>query len=119
LEQSEGSPKEKEKDNHGSLANMPLKTVYVGPIIQCKSLTELDINLHGSIGVDEHGKISFVSREHFARSDPEWLEADVVHLGKNEFLFPGFIGEYFAQVNLHFTREENKASIPKSQDTSN
>jgi len=72
---------------------MALKTVYVGPIIQCKSLTELDINLHGSIGVDENGKISFVKREHFARSDSEWLEADVVHLGKNEFLFPGFIGE--------------------------
>jgi guanine deaminase len=73
---------------------MPLKTVYVGPIIQCKSLTELDINLDGSIGVDENGKISFVARDHSARSDPEWLEADVVHLGKNEFLFPGFIGEY-------------------------
>jgi len=72
---------------------MAVKTVYVGPIIQSKSLTELDVNLHGCIGVDENGKISFVTREHFARSDPEWLEADIVHLGKNEFLFPGFIGE--------------------------
>jgi guanine deaminase len=72
---------------------MALKTVYVGPIIQCKSLTELDINLNGSIGVDESGKISFVERDHSARSDAEWLNAEVVHLGKNEFLFPGFIGE--------------------------
>lgn len=83
-------------DNDRSLINqstMPPKTIYVGPIIQCKSLTELDINLDGSIGVDENGKVSFVTREHSAQSDPEWLEADVVHLGKNEFLFPGFIGE--------------------------
>lgn len=79
---------------------MGLKTVYVGPIIQCKFLTELDINLNGSIGVDENGKISFVAREHSAQSDPEWLEADVVHLGKNEFLFPGFIGECLFRLAL-------------------
>lgn len=71
---------------------MTLKTVYVGPIIQSKSLTELDINLHGSIGVDENGKIIFVERDQLARSDNEWMEADFIHLGKNEFLFPGFIG---------------------------
>jgi hypothetical protein len=71
---------------------MVLKTVYVGPIIQSKSLTELDINLHGSIGVDENGKILFVEREQVARSDQEWLNAEFVHLGENEFFFPGFIG---------------------------
>lgn len=72
---------------------MTLKTVYVGPIIQSKNLTELDINLHGSIGVDENGKILFVERNQLARSDKEWMEADFIHLGKNEFLFPGFIGD--------------------------
>ena len=71
---------------------MVLKTVYVGPIIQSKSLTELDFNLHGSIGVDENGKILFVEREQVARSDKEWLDAEFVHLGENEFFFPGFIG---------------------------
>jgi hypothetical protein len=71
---------------------MVLKTVYVGPIIQSKSLTELDINLHGSIGVDENGKILFVEREQVARSDKAWLDAEFVHLGENEFFFPGFIG---------------------------
>lgn len=71
---------------------MVLKTVYVGPIIQSKSLAELDINLHGSIGVDENGKILFVERDQVARSDEEWLEAEFVHLGENEFFFPGFIG---------------------------
>jgi guanine deaminase len=73
---------------------MALKTIYVGPVIQCKSLTELDINLDGSIGVDESGKVSFVTRDHSTWSDPGWSDANVVHLGKNEFLFPGFIGEY-------------------------
>ena len=58
------------------------------------------VNLNGSIGVDENGKISFVAREHSAQSDPEWLEADVVHLGKNEFLFPGFIGECLFRLAL-------------------
>jgi hypothetical protein len=71
---------------------MVLKTVYVGPIIQSKSLTELDINLHGLIGVDENGKILFMEREQVARSDKEWLDAEFVHLGENEFFFPGFIG---------------------------
>jgi guanine deaminase len=71
---------------------MVLKTVYVGPIIQSKSLTDLDINLHGLIGVDENGKILFVQRDQPARSDEEWVEADFVHLGENEFFFPGFIG---------------------------
>lgn len=71
---------------------MGLKTVYVGPIIQSKSLTELDINLHGSIGVDENGKILFVERDQLSRSDQEWMDADFVHLGENEFFFPGFIG---------------------------
>ena len=74
---------------------MVLKTVYVGAIIQSKSLTELDINLHGSIGVDENGKILFVEREQVARSDKEWLDAELVHLGENEFFFPGFIGMAF------------------------
>lgn len=71
---------------------MVLKTVYVGPIIQSKSLTELDINLNGSIGVDENGKILFIECDQLARSDKEWMEADFVHLGENEFFFPGFIG---------------------------
>jgi hypothetical protein len=71
---------------------MVLKTVYVGLIIQSKSLTDLDINLHGSIGVDENGKILFVQRDQPARSDKEWMEADFIHLGENEFFFPGFIG---------------------------
>jgi len=84
---------------------MALKTVYVGPIIQCKSLTELDINLNGCIGVDENGKISFVEREHVDRSDPEWSEAEVVHLGKNEFLFPGFIGECSTSSRLTILKD--------------
>jgi hypothetical protein len=79
---------------------MALKTIYVGPVIQCKSLTELDINLDGSIGVDESGKVSFVTRDHSTWSDPGWSDANVVHLGKNEFLFPGFIGECLSRLAL-------------------
>lgn len=68
------------------------KTVYVGPVIQSKSLNELDICLHGSIGVDENGKIAFVARDQIALSDKEWREAKYIRLGKNQFFFPGFIG---------------------------
>jgi hypothetical protein len=80
---------------------MVLKTVYVGPTIQSISLTELDINLHGSIGVDENGKILFVEREQVARSDKEWLDAEFVHLGENEFFFPGFIGMVQPLPDIH------------------
>jgi hypothetical protein len=84
---------------------MVLKTVYVGPTIQSKSLTELDINLHGSIGVDENGKILFVEREQVARSDKEWLDAEFVHLNENEFFFPGFIGMASSKwIKMHGNR---------------
>lgn len=85
---------------------MVLKTVYVGPIIQCKTLAELDISPNGSIGVDEHGKILYVERDHVARCDKERMEADFVHLGKNEFLFPGFIGK-----NPNFELNKAKSTV--------
>jgi guanine deaminase len=84
---------------------MALKTVYIGPIIQSKSLTDLDINLHGSIGVDGNGKILFVQRDQSARLDKEWQEADFVYLGENEFFFPGFIG---IVLHLSSTRVANR-----------
>ena len=93
---------------------MVLKTVYVGPIIQSKSLTELDINLHGSIGVDENGKILFVEREQVARSDQEWLDAEFVHLGDNEFFFPGFIGMASA-LSSTWIRLPGNGSLMKHQ----
>lgn len=69
------------------------KTVYVGPVIQCKSLSELNICLDGAIGVDENGKIAWVTREQPAGLEKEWQEARWIYLGENEFFFPGFIGE--------------------------
>lgn len=76
------------------------KTIYHGPVIQSKSLNELDFNLEGSIGVDENGKIAFVSRDQTTPSDDEWRDAKQIRLGKNEFFFPGFIGTNDKRKNI-------------------
>ncbi|KAM0714400.1 hypothetical protein Q7P37_010187 [Cladosporium fusiforme] len=90
--------------------NTPRKTVYVGPVIQSKSLNELDICLEGSIGVDENGKIAFVSRDQTpSPSDEEWRDARYIRLGKNEFFFPGFI-----DTHIHASQYPNAGVFGKS-----
>lgn len=71
------------------------KTVYTGPFVHCESLTQLDICNDGMIGVDETGKIAFVSRQSRERPAPDgegWEQAKVVRVPDHGFFFPGFIG---------------------------
>ena len=71
------------------------KTLYVGAFIHCKDLITLDICTHGIIGVDESGKIAFISRETKDKQLPTregWENAKVVSITGLGFFFPGFIG---------------------------
>lgn len=71
------------------------KTLYIGPFIQCDTLTDLDICPNGMIGVDEDGKIAFVLRSMKGEQIPiegGWEEAKVVRIDGPGFFFPGFIG---------------------------
>jgi len=67
-------------------------TIYHGTFIHCKSLTELDICPNGAIGVDENGKIAFVTRDQDGTKTPGWEDAKSLRLHDNQFFFPGFIG---------------------------
>lgn len=85
------------------------KTIYIGPIIQSKSLNELDICLEGAIGVNEHGKIAFVSRDQTLPLDEEWKDAKCIRLSNNEFFFPGFIGM------LRTIEDKNRSNEPNNR----
>ena len=72
-------------------ASAPIpKTIYLGPFVHSKSLTELEICPHGAIGVNEAGIISFVEKN-FQSIGPEWQSAKTVKISGNGFFFPGFI----------------------------
>ena len=72
------------------------KTIYLGPFVHCKSLTELDICPIGAIGVDENGTISFMDRDakvnDYAVTKEGWAKAEIVRIKDAGFFFPGFIG---------------------------
>lgn len=71
------------------------KTLYIGPFIHSESLTELDICPNGMIGVDENGKIAFVTRSIKGAKIPVnegWEDAKVVRIDGPGFFFPGFVG---------------------------
>jgi len=71
------------------------KTIYIGPLIQSDSLTELEICTNGMIGVDEDGKIAYVLRDMKGRQLPSqegWENAKTVYTERYGFFFPGFIG---------------------------
>ncbi|KAJ4378152.1 hypothetical protein N0V83_000985 [Neocucurbitaria cava] len=73
------------------------KTIYVGPFVHSRSLTEIEIEEKGAIGVDEKGIIRFVERslsngvEELKKQKEEWEDARVVNIEGNGFFFPGFI----------------------------
>jgi hypothetical protein len=77
----------------------PLKTIFIGPFVHCKSLEELDICEHGAIGVDEKGVIAFIERDVQGQdADPVskkhgWVNPKVVKIYDTGFFFPGFIGK--------------------------
>lgn len=66
------------------------------------SPTELEICDHGVIGVDEHGTIAFVERKsrslkRIRERHPGWSDCGMFMVsGKDDFLFPGFIGMPFS-----------------------
>jgi guanine deaminase len=72
------------------------KAIYRGPFVHSASLTDLDICVDGSIGVDQDGKIAFVLRD--VGDGPqyppngEWEQAAITHVRDEGFFFPGFVG---------------------------
>jgi len=72
------------------------KTVFIGPFIHCVTPTELEICTTGSIGVNEDGRIAFVSRHKDDRQsrldDKGWKDAKVVRIQNHSFVLPGFVG---------------------------
>ncbi|TKX25680.1 amidohydrolase-like protein 1 [Elsinoe australis] len=71
---------------------MPEKTIYTGAFVHCKTLKELEICASGSIGVDEAGKIAFISPSSSTPPPPGWTTAKTIRpLGPHAFFFPGFI----------------------------
>ncbi|CAO2647948.1 Nn.00g088700.m01.CDS01 [Neocucurbitaria sp. VM-36] len=74
-----------------------LRTIYVGPFVHSTSLTEIEIEEKGAIGVDENGIIRFVERslskgvEELKKQNEGWEDARVVNVEGNGFFFPGFI----------------------------
>lgn len=69
------------------------KTIYTGPFVHSKSLSELEICPEGTIGVAEDGKIAFINRSASASPPQGWSAAKTLRLPENSFYFPGFIGE--------------------------
>ncbi|KAK5128296.1 hypothetical protein LTR85_002963 [Meristemomyces frigidus] len=88
------------------------KTIYIGPFIHCETLTELDIAVHGMIGVGEDGKIAFVVRdvEGGQLSAPDgWETAKIVQTPDHGFFFPGFI-----DTHIHASQYPNAGVFGKS-----
>lgn len=78
----------------------PLKTIFIGPFVHCKSLDELDICEQGAIGVDENGVIAFIERDVGGQDADSvatkhgWVNPKVVKIYDTGFFFPGFIGTF-------------------------
>jgi guanine deaminase len=77
--------------------NEPLRrTVYVGTFIHSQTLQKLDICENGAIGVDQHGKITFVERDagniDSITAAHGWEDAHLIRTSGCQFYFPGFIG---------------------------
>jgi guanine deaminase len=103
-------------------ASTPIsKTIYVGPFVHSKSLTRLDIEERGAIGVDEHGIIRFVERDLSAEanqltvqlhSDQDlyaWADAKIVRIKGTGFFFPGFI-----DTHVHAPQHPNTGLFGKT-----
>jgi guanine deaminase len=78
------------------MAEEAKNTVYFGAFVHCLNPQELDICEKGAIGVDTAGKIAFIERD---TSDVQellkkhvWEDAKVIAVPGYGFLFPGFIG---------------------------
>ncbi|KAK3672977.1 hypothetical protein LTR78_007087 [Recurvomyces mirabilis] len=88
------------------------KTIYIGPFVHCESLNELDVCPNGMFGVDEDGKIAFISRDMKGRPLPAhqgWENAKVVRIQDYGFFFPGFI-----DTHIHASQYPNAGVFGKS-----
>ncbi|SMR49410.1 unnamed protein product [Zymoseptoria tritici ST99CH_3D1] len=88
------------------------KTIYVGSFLHCASLAELDYCESGMIGVDEHGKIAFITRDVDVQQfsiPPGWESARTIILTGEGFFFPGFI-----DTHIHASQYPNAGVFGKS-----
>ena len=77
------------------------RALYTGAFVHCKSLSELDICPKGTIGVDENGKIAFITRnadDDQAALPDGWQNARTERLDGEGFFFPGFIGNVITPI---------------------
>lgn len=91
------------------------KTLYIGPFIETPSLGELDICPNGMIGVDEQGKIAFVTRSVKGAQIPVeggWEDAKVVRINGTGWFFPGFIGTYHRCHGFCITFHYHRRTAP-------
>lgn len=78
------------------------RTIYHGPFVHSKTLSELDICEAGAIGVDDEGIIAFIDRDvkfedlDQTKKEHGWEDSKVVRIYDSGFFFPGFIGTDFA-----------------------
>ncbi|EDU51416.1 SsnA Cytosine deaminase [Pyrenophora tritici-repentis] len=99
-------------------ASAPIeKTIYVGPFVHSTSLSTLEIQSHGAIGVDTSGIIQFVERNFTSLPDllvsssySDWQNAKIVSIsGETGFFFPGFI-----DTHVHAPQHPNTGLFGKT-----
>ncbi|KAF1836928.1 guanine deaminase [Decorospora gaudefroyi] len=103
-------------------ASAPIsKTIYIGPFAHSTSLTTLEIQPLGAIGVDETGTIRFVERNlhggpdeliaSFKASKSAWADAKLVCIKSTTtgFFFPGFI-----DTHVHAPQHPNTGLFGKT-----
>ena len=94
-----------------------LHTIYFGPFVHSISLSTLEIEPNGAIGVDSNGIIRFVNRNVeslaslLSSLDTAWTDAKVVSICEtnNGFFFPGFI-----DTHVHAPQHPNTGLFGKT-----
>ncbi|KAK6442692.1 hypothetical protein LTR95_001051 [Oleoguttula sp. CCFEE 5521] len=82
---------------------------FVGTFIHSKSLTDLEICEEATIGVDEHGKIAYITRPGPDKAPDGWDSVHTIKLEGNKFFFPGFI-----DTHIHASQYPNAGVFGKS-----
>jgi guanine deaminase len=108
----------KRHTNFNMAASAPIsKSIYIGPFVHSKSLSELEIQEHGAIGVDEDGIIRFVERNLqdgslsnlIQQKGDDWTDAQIVEINGSGFFFPGFI-----DTHVHAPQHPNTGLFGKT-----
>lgn len=99
--------------NATSSRRKPVHTIFVGRIVHSKTLKHLEILPKAALGVTSDGDIAFVDEHGHGHSDAQlrdshaadgFRDADVVHLKRSQFLFPGMV-----DTHLHAPQWPNLA----------